>query len=343
MPTSDFYIHKIRKNDTLNSVAKRLQIHPVDLKIFHNERCSQAERIYFDHLEGIEKLFVPINLNKNSLRQKEKSNERPNQYFNIQFYKNEYQITEIFTNENSEKLLISYNIQLVFEKIENNQFLLKFHQHDFRRNGKEVDEKLFNLANKTLRSISPISFTLNNEGKLIATHEAEKLVEKFKDHRQNIENDFIGDLVTNYLDLFEYNLLNKEYLLKQYTSTLLFQVLFINRQVFQTESIFQKEFYLLSNSFLVNCKCEAIYHHEEDQFVRTIIKGISVDHYGLDEILTGIKSDEIADNSTFHSLLNFEYKTNKRTKQLVEASAEIQLFDDDIHYQTYSLILKPIN
>ena len=120
-------------------------------------------------------------------------------------------------------------------------------------------------------------------------------------------------------------------------------VLFINKKVFQAENTFQKKFYFVPNSFEINCKCEAFYHHEEDQFVQTSIKGSSIDNYTLDEVITGIKSDEISVDSSFFTTLNIEYKTDKRTKQLIEANAELQLVDNEKRYRTYLLILKPIN
>ncbi len=338
MPTLEFYVHKIQKKDTLLSVAKRLQIHPVDLKYFHNERCKFSERIIFDHLEGINHLFVPINFNSTLSRNNERSNERPTQFFDQKFYKKEYQVTEIYIHSNQKHELVSYTISLDFKEIEN-KTILEYNREEFRRNGEIPDEKLYHLAHKTQQSIFPLQFVINEKGNLISIFESEKLVENFNLKRKEIEVDFIGGLTEKYLDTFEYNLTNTDYLLNQFTSSLLFQVLLMTREVFQTENNFLKEFYLVPNSFAVNCECNISYHHFEHD-VLTIINAKTIDYYNLEDVLNGINSDEENEMSSFYAELIFEYKTDKKTKQLLEANAEIQLYDEEKLYRTYKLILK---
>lgn len=338
MSTTEFYVHKIQKNDTLLSVTKRLQIHPVDLKYFHNERCKVSERIIFDHLEGINHLFVPINFNSTLSRNKERSNERPTQFFDQNFYKKEYQVTEIY-NDNCQKLeLVSYTISLDFKEIDNKN-ILAYNRKEFRRNGEIPDKKLYHLAYKTQQSIFPLQFVINEKGSLISIFEPEKLIENFKIKRKEIEADFIGNLTEKYLNTFEYNLTNKDYLLNQFTSSLLFQVLFMNREVFQTENNFLKKFYLVPNSFAVNCECNVSYYHFEKD-VSTIINVKTIDNYNFENILNGIKSDKENENTSFYAKVIFEYQTDKLTKRLLKANAEIQLYDNEKLYRTHKLTLK---
>lgn len=338
MSTTEFYIHKIQKNDTLLSVAKRLQIHPVDLKYFHNERCKVSERIIFDHLEGINHLFVPIDFNSTLSRNKERSNERPTQFFDQNFYKKEYQVTEIYSGNYQKQELVSYTISLDFKEIDNKNILV-YNRKEFRRNGEIPDEKLYHLAHKTQQTIFPLQFVINEKGNPISFLESEKLIENFNLKRKEIEADFIGDLTEKYLDAFEYNLTNKDYLLNQFTSSLLFQVLFMNREVFQTENNFLKKFYLVPNSFAVNCECNVSYYHFEND-VSTIINAKTINNYDLENILNGIKSGEEDKTSSFYAELFFEYKTDKKVKQLLEVNAEIQLYDNEKLYRIYKLILK---
>lgn len=338
MSTTEFYVHKIQKNDTLLSVTKRLQIHPVDLKYFHNERCKVSERIIFDHLEGINHLFVPINFNSTSSRNKERSNERPTQFFDQNFYKKEYQVTEIYSGNYQKQELVSYTISLDFKEIDNKN-ILAYNRKEFRRNGEIPDKKLYHLAYKTQQSIFPLQFVINEKGSLISIFEPEKLIENFKIKRKEIEADFIGNLTEKYLNTFEYNLTNKDYLLNQFTSSLLFQVLFMNREVFQTENNFLKKFYLVPNSFAVNCECNVSYYHFEKD-VLTIINVKTIDNYNFENILNGIKSDKEDENTSFYAELIFEYQTDKLTKQLLKANAEIQLYDNEKLYRTHKLTLK---
>lgn len=338
MSTTEFYVHKIQKNDTLLSVTKRLQIHPVDLKYFHNERCKVSERIIFDHLEGINHLFVPINFNSTSSRNKERSNERPTQFFDQNFYKKEYQVTEIYSGNYQKQELVSYTISLDFKEIDNKN-ILAYNRKEFRRNGEIPDKKLYHLAYKTQQSIFPLQFVINEKGSLISIFEPEKLIENFKIKRKEIEADFIGNLTEKYLNTFEYNLTNKDYLLNQFTSSLLFQVLFMNREVFQTENNFLKKFYLVPNSFAVNCECNVSYYHFEKD-VLTIINVKTIDNYNFENILNGIKSDKENENTSFYAKLIFEYQTDKLTKRLLKANAEIQLYDNEKLYRTHKLTLK---
>lgn len=112
----------------------------------------------------------------------------------------------------------------------------------------------------------------------------------------------------------------------------------MNRKVFQTENEFLKKLYLVPNSFPIHCECKASYHHHE-QFVSTIIDVKTIDNYNLEEILSGVKSNEESENTSFYAELILEYQTDKKQKQLLEANAEIQLYDNEKLYRTY----KPTN
>jgi hypothetical protein len=83
-----------------------------------------------------------------------------------------------------------------------------------------------------------------------------------------------------------------------------------------------------------------LYNHQHPQVVETIINGISLDNCALVEVINGIKSDDENENTSFYATVFFYYKTDKITKQLIEASSEIKLIDNEKEFRTYKLIIK---
>ena len=340
MKETEFLRYKIRKGDTLDSIANRMQIHPVDLKFFHNERCSLSERIHFEHLQGVEYFFIPTNYKNDERLEKENANERPSVKFRKEFYQKEYVVTESFLTEKQLETFLESRITIDFKKDEDERNILLFHQTDFTSNGKKLESKTSLLGLESIKTIYPLPFILNEKGYPTSILEPKELLKSFQTKRTELEELYIGEPTRLYLDKFEKSLENEEYFFEQFSSTLLFQLLFPRKEFFFHQQKFNSYFYVVPNSFAVQFICEAEFNHDNKDFVLTTIKGYADDSSSLEEVLTGVKSDEQAE-VPLKAELNICYKTAKKTKQLLEVESTIFLYQEDEVYHHYQLNIQP--
>ncbi|MNY49378.1 hypothetical protein D3C86_1847950 [compost metagenome] len=89
----------------------------------------------------------------------------------------------------------------------------------------------------------------------------------------------------------------------------------------------------------INCSTSARYNHEDENIVVTKLKGLIKDLFSLQDILRGKSFDnysqELADGE-----INLLYKTDKKTKKMLEAEASIIFRKDSeiVREQTLKLL-----
>ena len=59
MIPQNFIRHKVRPDDTLTSLAQRINISENDLKEFHNQNCGKMNKLWVTNLRGIEVVLIP--------------------------------------------------------------------------------------------------------------------------------------------------------------------------------------------------------------------------------------------------------------------------------------------
>ena len=141
------------------------------------------------------------------------------------------------------------------------------------------------------------------------------------------------------MDKFAESLSNKQYFEKQLRSTLLYQVLFPKMTWFHKYDTWKDEFYLVKNSFPLNCIFNADFIHLDDDQIQTDIKGEIEDKISLQELLKGRKFEEEPEEPVV-GVLEIKYTTQKQTKQLISAEAGIALLHEGEIYRKQKINLK---
>lgn len=300
MNTHEFLRYKIREEDTLALLSKRVGMNPIDLENFHNSICSINEQIHFENLSYCEFIYLPLHHLSQQELQVEKDTEKPTKEFSTAFYFPKYNVQEIF---NHNELLIDYSIKLDFEE-EKGENIVSISRENLKKNDIIPDDKISLLALTCHQSISPLSFKISRNGEFFSFHNHQEIIKRFEEKRPELEDYQIGKIVENYLNMFESNIKNETYFLELIKKTLLYQVLFPKRNWFYKTTSWEDNFYL--DNQLLLCKFSANYLHK-DKIVHTIIKG-ETDNYGE---------------------FSFEYKTDRLTKKMLEAFAKITTENQD--------------
>ncbi len=300
MNTLEFLKYKIRKGDTLNSIAKRVGMNPIDLKFFHNKTSTVNERIHFDTLSGNQLLYIPFYYLSTEEKLKEKYTERPSKSFSPAFYAQQYRVQETFYADNQPDFTINYSIDLKFVH-DNEEYTAYIQFNDFQRDENAPDDKMILLALACINSVFPIEFKLNQNGEIVSLNDSQMMLKRFRKQRPIMEDYHIGEVAKNYLDTFESSLINENFLINQIKKNTLFQLLFPKRDWFYKTSSWEESFFLSGNSKPRIFQFSADYIHDNRLYVDTMIKGFSVEE---DELI-------------------IEFKTEKVKKSLVEVSARI--------------------
>lgn len=210
--------------------------------------------------------------------------------------------------------------------------------HDFRKNENHPDDKISEIALACMESIYPITFTIPFQGKISGIFEFEKLKQKFEKKRPDLESFFTGEIYKAYLDKFASNLGNSGYILKQFSSTLLYQLIFPKMEWFHKTGNWPEDFCFIQNSFLLKCRMNAEYSHTEPETAETLLKGYIEEPSSIQEVLRGVpfteKSEEQADGT-----LEFRYRTDKKTKKMLQAEASVILNSEGELYRKQTLKL----
>lgn len=329
-------LYQVKSGDTIKSISGRLGMTEAELKNFHNTNCGKQNQIWFDNLLAIDVLVLPTNFETAETVEKKKAKELPTAISEAFFYP-EYRVEEIFENSDRNVLKIEYDLLLEFKTDKTHESTINIDRKNFSNNGIKPDDKMSEISIKCMESIAPIPFVFSS-GKIVDFQNHEELVQTFKTERKNLEDFYVGEVYKNYLNLFENNISDQKYFLEQLKSTLLFQVLFPKIKWFQKKESWTETFYLRQNSFPLHLNCMAEYHHENADFVETVITAKVDENVSLQEFLRGIKLDETPEEPIVGEL-TLRYQTHKIKHTLESAEAVITLWHDDELYQKQSLTL----
>lgn len=128
---------------------------------------------------------------------------------------------------------------------------------------------------------------------------------------------------------------------KQLRSTLLYQILFPNMVWFHKYNSWKDEFYLVKNSFPLNCIFKVDFIHLNEEQIQTDIKGEIKERISLQELLKGRKFGEEPEEPVV-GVVEIKYTTQKKTKQLIAAEAGIALLHEGEIYRKQKIKLSKI-
>lgn len=328
--------HKVRHGDTLQSIAIRAGITSEELKLFHNSHCQKTERIWFDSLNEVKIILVPTAFKTERQKEDEKKKILPSQEISSSFFAKTYTVTENFESPFESSLTIDYTVNIKIRK-EKNQNILSYSQDHFKVHGENPEDKISELSIACMKSIMPIDFMMNEQGKITAFTDHRKILQTFSDKRKDLDF-FAGEISERYMDKFEKNISDEIFFLRQLQSTLLFQVIFPKLEWFHKKTEWTESFYFSQNSFPVPCNMEIKQENEDLNHITTILTGRCTEFYSLQELRTGTKYNEPADDPVSGTII-IEYTTHKKNKNLVRASVTLALWREEESIQQQTLTI----
>lgn len=324
----DFLEYKVRNGDTLHSIALRLGITGEELKLFHNSHCQRNDKIWFDNLNDVKTVFVPLQVKTEKQKDREKNNTLPSLQGLNSFFAKTYNVTETFESPFEPALTIDYTVELDIRQNKSaNHHILSYSQDLFKTHGEAPEDKMSELSIACMKSIMPIDFTLSGTGKIIGFTDHRKIMQTFAEQRKDLDF-FAGEISERYMDKFEKNISDEKFFLRQLQSTLLFQALFPKLEWFHKKTQWTESFYFLQNSFSVPCIMEIEQENEDQDHITTTLTGNSAEFYSLQELRTGTKYNEPVDDPVSGNII-IEYTTHKKNRNLVQASATVSLWREE--------------
>ncbi|MDN3694157.1 LysM peptidoglycan-binding domain-containing protein [Chryseobacterium tructae] len=334
-----FLEYKVRNGDSLTSIASRLGITGEDLKSFHNSHCQKMDRIWFDNLNEVKSVFVPLHIQTEKQKDQKRKEILPHSQISDSFLAKAYKVSETFESPFQTSLTVDYDVNLEVHKDRNTtHYKVSYSQDHFITNGNLPDDKMSDLSISCMKSIMPIDFVLNEQGKIIGFADHKKIITTFTDQRKDLDEFFIGEFSKTYLDTFEKNIAEEPFFLQQFQGTLLFQTLFPKMDWFHKNADWTESFYFLQNSFSVQCHMEIEQKDEDQDHITTVLTGNSTEFYSLQELKTGTKYNvPIEDHVTGHIII--EYTTHKKNKSLLQASASTKLWRGEEFIQQHTITI----
>jgi hypothetical protein len=338
---NNILIYEVKSGDTLEKIGGEIGMTGDQLKEFHNTHCERMEKLWFNNLIGVRQIIIPKEYKSPEKLRRERENELPPSSVTRDFYADSYQVKETSSSHQKNDLETEYKVDIRFRKKQETNIpeeVADVRCYGFTKNGEVPDDKMSAISLACMETIYPISFILPFQGKIAGIFEFEKLKNRYAQKRPELEDFFTGDIYQLYLDKFGAYLDRQDFIVKQFSSSLLYQLLFPKMEWFHKTRSWTESFYLIQNSFPLKCTMTAGYDHEDTETVETLLKGTIEDAFSLQEILLGIsfdeKSDVLADGE-----MEFRYITDKNTKKMLKAEASVTFKNDDELYSKKTIKL----
>ncbi|KQS94131.1 LysM peptidoglycan-binding domain-containing protein [Chryseobacterium sp. Leaf394] len=336
MISQNFIKHKVRPDDNLSSLAKRINISETDLKDFHNQNCGNLPKLWVNNLQGIEVVLIPTNFITEEEKQVQLRKLLPAENYHPNFHLSQYSVEEIIEQTGKEDLKINYTTDLNFREIES-RFVVDVAVKDYTKNGNIPDDKISLLSLECMKSLYPISFQLSDNGKLESCYEHQITVEKFKSKRSDIEDFYIGEIARKYLNTFEQNISDEDYFLKQIQSALIHQILFPNLIWFHKKSVWQDKFVIYPNSFPLEFECKTENQLQDDGISETVISASLWENCSLRELIKGVRIEDENENDLLQIDISIHYFTSQTTKKLLEVKSSVSIWFQGELFQKHTL------
>jgi len=331
----EFFDYKIRNGDTLYSISSRLGITEEELKHFHNTHCERMEKIWFANLHGVKHLLIPFQSNPEIQKTAEKHNPISSRQLAHLFFNGEYKVQEVFEYPKKPSLTIEYTINV---KSKEKGKIITFSRKDIKTNGEIPEDKISILSLACMESIQPVDFILHHHGAIAGFQDHKTIHHRFNEKRKDLEDYFTGETNRNYIDLFQESIADEDFLLQQFRSTLLFQILFPASDWFQKNTTWNESFYFFQNSFPAKCNMEIAHYiknadHTEIHFAGKIIEACT-----LQELKRGIRLPETSEENVSGEI-RLQYTTGGEHNNIIQAEALLTLWHQEAVYQKHHLTI----
>ena len=334
-------IYQIQPGDTMELVSSRIGMSIEQLRDFHNRYCEQKGLLWLSGFTGITKIIIPADFKHPDEARAERKKYLPGKYFERGFLANYYNVEEIFTSQDSEKLTITYTLQIdvTTQKINQEElWIAAVKAFNHKRNGEVPDDKMSSLELACMEAIAPVGFVISSQGNLDGLYNSAELLSRFDAKRENLEDFYIGEINEAYLLKFRESLTDEKYLFARLASSMLYQFLFPGMQMFHQQVIGQKEFVLQSGSFPVRCKYQTEADFSNDDTTLVTVRAKSNDSCSLPELVRGVRTETSTDEP-LDGDLTIMYTLSKEDKQVEKIETTTVLRFDEEEYSTYQLNL----
>jgi len=314
-------IYKVKKGDTLQLIAEKLQISVNDLRHYHNMRCELWELLEQKLTSKTERIIVPSEEELASLQGHQqavqKELERPSRYLDKKFYAKDYDVKEVVITSDKE-VKTDYSLSLQMEKAEKGWSMIVNTTYE------EADTKFTELATACMQAMQPLKYHLSINGGITDIENHREIIEQFTQKRTDIEGYFEGELVKSYTDAFYEKLIDKQYMIECLQMSFLNQVLFPRMEWFHKDNEKREEgFCPVQGSDFIPYELETEVIFEEYEIV-TIVKGELKRNYNLWKLTEGFR---MIDNITpFESDFTIMYVTERKSSQLYAIEAVLDIY-----------------
>ncbi|WP_159473463.1 LysM peptidoglycan-binding domain-containing protein [Chryseobacterium sp. 18068] len=333
---TNFIKHKVRPDDSLSSIAARIYISENDLKTFHNQNCGKMNKLFVNNLKGIEFILIPTHLVSEEKQKLQQQKLLPPPDYFLKFHFDKYSVEEYFEQSDNENFEFNYKIDLNIQE-EKENLLTEIHVKNLTKNNATPDDKVSSLALECMKSLYPISYKISSTGKIESFCKHQRLIEKFKAKRNDIEDFYVGEISKKYLNTFEESISDETYFFRQMQSNLLYQVLFPNLEWFHKKSTWKEKFYVQINSFPLEFSFQTEQSFEDSELVETKMTGTLSERCSLRELLKGIRIEDEDIQNNINAEIIIQYFTYKTTKQLHEIKSSVNIWHQNQLFQKHQL------
>ncbi|MXO05611.1 LysM peptidoglycan-binding domain-containing protein [Flavobacterium sp. HBTb2-11-1] len=283
-----FHIYKIKKGDTLESVARDLGMDAQELRRYHNMYCEIPDLIEADFKSYLEYLILaPEKSIETQKEQTEKKTQKVSLASNYTLpfvadkINNDYQVnyTTVF-GDAVDTIEMKVSVKWLATD-RNNYHLFEINKGSIYVNNSIPDTIMDELAAKTAAVLYPLKIVVDQSGKWVDIYNYDEIENRWKDTKDEVLDYFEGEVAENYIEQTEYALENSETLLSSLASDYFLRAFFSGIYVGYTSNYsFQNEvFFPLEkdeeSKFAVQQKIDSIL--DESNLVKVEQKGDYID------------------------------------------------------------------
>jgi hypothetical protein len=288
-PYHKYRTYKIRKGDTLNSVALELGEEARELRRYHNIYCPIADLIEADFKSHLE--FLILEPEKDKTSKKEEIEKKPEKVsfgdnYKLPFLsgsvKKEYEVA--YTTEFGDEIdILELKVSVEWLAEDKNGFhLLEINRgKDIYINAKAPDTVMEELDAKTAEILYPLKIVVDESGKWIDIFNYNEIVVRWKHIKREILDYYESEVTDNHIDAIEYALEDSDTLLATLSSDYFLRAFFNGIHVAYTASFSLED----KISFPLEKSKEAVYtieqkvspYLDESGFIKVEQKGDYVD------------------------------------------------------------------
>ncbi|MDX6184048.1 peptidoglycan-binding protein LysM [Flavobacterium sp. Fl-77] len=242
--------YKIRKGDTLESVARDLGVAAQELRRYHNIYCAIPDLIEADFKSHLEFLILAPEKKEDSVDEIVEKKPRKvifGKDYKLPFLpegiKKEYKVQ--YTTEVGQEIdTIEMEVSLKWLATDKNKFhLFEINRKSIFINNKMPDTVMEELGVKTAAVLYPLKIVVDGSGKWVDIYNYDDIVYRWKDTKREILDYYEGEVVKAYIKETEFALDNSERLFTSLRSDYFLRTFFNGINVGYTADYgFQKDF-----------------------------------------------------------------------------------------------------